>query len=336
MPVLLQHSSEEPRYDAETLRKVTALAQRLQRERQETLTAREMEAIGAEVGLEAPFIRQALERVTAQHPVVQLPVASNVPMRRAIAAAWWAAGWVVPFILLFIGNGLGAQRIGGMSGFFGGWGIYIAAGIVLGGWVREGETVTENAPHSRADLLNALAALPGVSAGPVLKPHRAFLSVAVAGLDTLAGEPGVEHTVAQLWNWAEEIARAYGGELQGVAGDGVAFAFTEDAAALRAARALQTGLPRFNVERHRHSQPLRLRCGLSAGDLDPAVSAGRQPDPLLDRAAQFRRGAAPGDIVVGAELAAAGLIELGGLAPVAVAGTEPAFSWQAAQRRAGE
>jgi hypothetical protein len=55
----------EPRYDAETLRKVTALAARLQSQKQETLTRGEMEAIGAEVGVDPTFVRQALQTVGA-------------------------------------------------------------------------------------------------------------------------------------------------------------------------------------------------------------------------------------------------------------------------------
>ena len=66
---MMHHAHEdesERRYDPETLRKVTALAARLQSERQEYLTAREMEAIGAEVGLEPEFVRQALAQHTEQ------------------------------------------------------------------------------------------------------------------------------------------------------------------------------------------------------------------------------------------------------------------------------
>ena len=337
MPVL-QQTTEETRYDAETLRKVTALAHRLQQERQETLTAREMEAIGAEVGLEAPFIRQALERVTAQHQVAKAETAPNVAMRTAIAAAWWAAAWTIPFLLLFLGGSMLSQKTGAVSGFFLGWGIYIAGGIILSGLVGEGKAQTtastENAPHSRAELLNALTTLPGMSAGS--KPqHQSVLCVAVAGQEALTAEPAAEQAFAQLWGWADEIARAYGGRLVGTASEGVAFVFTEDAAALRAARALQTSIPHFNVARNRLSQPFRLRCGLSAGALEASALLDGQLNPLFDRAARHQRSAASGDIVVGAELAATGLVELGGLAPLTEAGEEPLFSWLAAQRRMG-
>src|SRR5438105_3690762 len=60
---------DEPRYDAQTVRKVAALASRLQQQQsqhQEELTARELESVGAEVGLEPAFIQQALSQVDAQ------------------------------------------------------------------------------------------------------------------------------------------------------------------------------------------------------------------------------------------------------------------------------
>jgi class 3 adenylate cyclase len=78
----------EPRYDAATLQKVAALAARLQNAQQETLTAREVEAIGAEVGLDAAFIRQALKMIAGgptkgvrHRALAQLVTWSNVAVR---------------------------------------------------------------------------------------------------------------------------------------------------------------------------------------------------------------------------------------------------------------
>lgn len=66
--MLLKHSkSEEPRYDAATLKRVTALAERLQHESRETLSAHEIENIGTEVGLHPAFVRAALDQVAAEH-----------------------------------------------------------------------------------------------------------------------------------------------------------------------------------------------------------------------------------------------------------------------------
>lgn len=66
-----QQPESERRYDPETIRKVTALAARLQREHQDTLTAGEMESIGLEVGLQPAFIHQAISSLEAQHQAEQ-------------------------------------------------------------------------------------------------------------------------------------------------------------------------------------------------------------------------------------------------------------------------
>ena len=58
---------QERRYAPDTLRKVTALATRLQHDHHERLTASQMESIGLEVGLEPEFIQQAIAQLEAEH-----------------------------------------------------------------------------------------------------------------------------------------------------------------------------------------------------------------------------------------------------------------------------
>ncbi|MGV3721411.1 MAG: hypothetical protein ACO1SX_10930, partial [Actinomycetota bacterium] len=142
-----------------------------------------------------------------------------------------------------------------------------------------------------------------------------------------------EYSFAQFQQWISETVRAFGGEMHSAAGDGAMCVFREDAAALRAARALQEGAATFNARHNRLSRPFRIRCGVAAGEVavDPQVSIGQMQSPVIDRAAHLQKGAAPGDILVSGELAAAGLVELGQLAPAAgPANGEPVFSWSAA------
>src|SRR5690242_19348164 len=89
--------AEEPRYDAVTLRKVARLAQRLQDRQQETLTAREMESIGAEVGLDPTFMRRALAQLTAPPSSPPPPKQHLIEPELAdkIATLWWAVGWSI-------------------------------------------------------------------------------------------------------------------------------------------------------------------------------------------------------------------------------------------------
>ena len=107
----LQHtdarSDAERRYDTETLSKVVGLAERLQREKDDRLSAREIETIGAEVGLEPSFIQQALAQLTRKE-VRQEPRPIRRNDLKAIVAGWWAAGWAVPMTTLMLGcRGIG-------------------------------------------------------------------------------------------------------------------------------------------------------------------------------------------------------------------------------------
>lgn len=374
---MLQHEplENEPRYDAETLRKVTALASELKTRHQETLSAGEIESIGAEVGLEPRFMAQALAQVTQPESTVRTASVEHagfppeVRFRlKAVAKAWWAAGWTLPIMM---------GTLVGMRGepppiFFLGWALYIGVGILLstlskspeeladedrprGGsrrrqrWHAEGPQAmapgsqTTAAPQpgrqiSRADLLDALFAIQ--QALEQHKQHRAFLSLDVvnstsmkAGVDPLV----VEHSFGQFRAWVEGIIRAHGGEMQSAAGDGMMCVFPDEASALRSAREMQGSIEGFNGARNRLGVPFRIRCGITAGTvaLEPGTPIGHLNSPVLDRAATLQKRAEPGDIVVGGEVAAAALVELGGVAvlPELVNG-ERAFSWKAAGQRA--
>ncbi len=149
---------DEPRYDTETVRKVAALAQKLQSRHEETLTAREIEAAGAEVGLRPEFVRDALRRLagepatTASVPPatartvgpnltvdpVALTSASTPPqqdsrhhMWTVLKKVWWATGWtpiavLPPFFALVVGH---PEWMGFIAPLW--LGTYIGGGIFL-------------------------------------------------------------------------------------------------------------------------------------------------------------------------------------------------------------
>lgn len=128
----------EPRYNAETVRQVAALAARLQSQQPEGVTAQEMEAIGAEVGLESVFIRQALAHLTGgQGAHTALAPRVEREKRIARAAVWWSAAWVMPVsaaILLprWVDGAFTAVLI--LLGFA----VYIATGLLLSLGLDEG------------------------------------------------------------------------------------------------------------------------------------------------------------------------------------------------------
>jgi hypothetical protein len=126
-----KHVEGEPRYDAEAVRKVAALAARLQGQQQEGVTAQEMEAIGAEVGLESAFIRQALAHLTggqAAHTALAPRVERG--KRIARAAVWWSAAWVMPVSAAIL---LPRRVEGAFTAvlILLGFAVYIATGLLL-------------------------------------------------------------------------------------------------------------------------------------------------------------------------------------------------------------
>jgi class 3 adenylate cyclase len=395
-----EEGSAERRYDRETLGKVTALAERLQSRQAETLSARDIEAIGTEVGLEPAFVRQALAELAAEsrpavaepRPSIDSVVAARRVEFRSMLAAWsgallaglvaligagspawvlfWAVGAVLPLAVLlgFLAGKKGAAFTAGFALICAlapalqiAFGIemrhgplpflpYIMFGGPLAGWLaRQGAKLREYysplpepkaalpaAPVSRPALLSLLFALQRQLEGQ--KQRRAFLSVDVVGSSEMkrgAPELSVEYSFTRYRAWIEEVVRRGGGEIQSAAGDGAMCLFVDDGAAIRAARQLQEGVAAFNASHNRLPVPFRLRCGASAGEVvtDPSLPLSHLHSPVIDRAAALQKAAAPGDILVGAELAAAGLVELGALAAAAaVVDGEPAFSWRAGDR----
>ncbi len=197
----------EGRYDEGTLRKVTELAHRLQSQHQETLTAREMESIGSEVGLKPAFIRRALAQLTERQPAA---VSHRPPASRKVlqgrAAAWWAAGWTIPFMLMFLFRGLIDNPII-ILGFFMGWAIYIGGGIMLSS-AAEAEPSPSEERLSRGTLLELMFALQRELEGQ--KQHRAFLSVDVVGSSAMkheAPELAAEYSFRPFHQWVAEVVR---------------------------------------------------------------------------------------------------------------------------------
>src|SRR5690348_12742088 len=62
---------EETRFDAETVRQAVLLATRLQSEREKTLSAAEVEALGTELGIDPACLRQALAAIERSGPATR-------------------------------------------------------------------------------------------------------------------------------------------------------------------------------------------------------------------------------------------------------------------------
>lgn len=356
-------AAAEERYDAETLRKVVSLAERLQAQQRETLSAADIEQAGAEVGLQPEFIRRALAQVREQQAAEAARTAAPQAARQrgarrqraaqqgatsaraphsrfwtAMAATWWSAGWTLPFILtpLSSGVGLSGELTGGV--FFASWGLYIGGGMLasmLAGDQNSGRAAAEALPREAV-----VAELERVGRSQAAPPASlACLAVEVSGAEELrtAAPRSALILLQRLQQQLGSTVQAQGGHLLPAGTDGYVAAFPDPAGALRAARELQLGMRSFNGEHAARGigTPLALRCAVAAG-----VPAAEAPGDLAilqseatERACRLAGAAAEGDVLVGGELAAVGLTELGALARLPGEPAEPpVFSWMAALR----
>jgi class 3 adenylate cyclase len=326
----------EARYDPETAGKIAALATRLQSRHQETLTAGEIEAIGAEVGLKPGFVQQAVLHFNrSKTAAIPHPPRSLSPQTlRARAAIWWVTAWAIPLTLFFIGlHTVGAPTM--LIYFFPGVAVYAGVGLTLSLMADAGGDKVSG-KLSRAQLLEMLFVLQAELEGQ--KQHRAFLSVDVVdstGMKRQGTELAVEYSFGQFRQWVEEVVRAEAGEMQSAAGDGMMCVLATDAGAVRAARRLQEGLAQFNTAHNRLPTPFRIRCGVSAGEvaIEAGMPLGHLQSSVIDRAAALQKQAAPGEILIGDELADVARAELGSLSrlPEPVAGF-PALCWRSDSR----
>ncbi len=308
------------RYSPETLSKVIELASRIQMETRETLTAEEVEAIGREVGLDAVFIRQAMEEFVREHQAAKgRTQVAKATMWKSIMAGWWAAGWTVPFILITATHGdLGAPL------FFLGWAIYIGGGMLLTAWTKVFEAHAEPSRKtlnrlSRSDLLLMLFALQRLFEGQ--RQRRAFLSVDVVGsseMKSAANELEAEYSFQKFHRWLEWIVTKHGGQIHSVACDGAMRMFSDDSEAVKTALELQKEIDQFNATQNLLPFPFRIRCGISAGNVPVGdeIVIGQIHSHVLDRAAILQKRAKPGGIVVGGEVSGAALMLLGEVSPL--------------------
>ena len=81
----------EPRFDAQTVQEVIALAVQLQADHAETLSVAQVEAIGSDVGVEPSFVQQALAQITSQKEAKrQVSFLEQVPTHRLPKLAGWS------------------------------------------------------------------------------------------------------------------------------------------------------------------------------------------------------------------------------------------------------
>jgi hypothetical protein len=357
---------ETPRYDAETLREVTALAQQLQESERETLSAEQIEGIGEEVGLGREFVRRALRQLAVQHSDAALRREREREFR-GLLAGWGLSGLWALLAWLFV------PAVPAAAPFFTLVGVSLAP-VVIGFLTGKGKAAAGASAVlalALAVVLNRVSGWAGVLAylgvgtplaawlgwqGAKLRQHyfpppgepagvqsSALLDVLVTVQREL--EERAEHrAVLSIEVVGARDLRRSGGEAA-VAGSFAQFREWVEGLVQRAGgecRAAGEGFlctfpgdtPAVCVAREVQEGLGRFnaeRNRLAAPfQVRCGIAAGAGAD---ERAGALREQAEPGDILVTCELAAAALLELGALAPLRrEAGAEPVFSWPGALR----
>jgi class 3 adenylate cyclase len=227
----------------------------------------------------------------------------GVVWQTALHAAWAAGGWVLlilPAILFFSDW----RRL--VLGILGSLALYIGGLIGLSFLEPKAAATTTIAPESEsktsrdallAQLFDIQQQLEGT------RTMLSFLSLDVVGSSVLkkaSAELAVEFTFGEYRKFIEAIAKAEGGELQIAAGDGAMCVFRDEAAAVQAGQRILSELPKFNAEKNRLAEPLRVRAGVNSGVVawEPGTPIGFLQSTVIDEAARLQKEAEPNTLVL--------------------------------------
>ncbi len=113
----------------------------------------------------------------------------------------------------------------------------------------------------------------------------------------------VTYTFQQYFQYVQNLARRWGGQVKDAAGDGVMCIFSSADSALRCAVELQENLPGFNRRHNRLNGPLALRIGLNTGhvltrDLKDYRMTRSLYDYTLDLSGKLQKGISGGEIAL--------------------------------------
>jgi hypothetical protein len=316
-----RNAASELRLDQETAEKVTALALRLQEKRAGTLSVREIEAAGAEVGLRPEFVREALAQVRQSQGQIAIQTTDTAERwarwGKVIHPAWWASGWAFPVMLAAASEGLHIPDEMTGAAFIGAMGLYVGVGVVLSKMFGD-ESSKPLTPQEQEALIRSIGNWARPASAPLVAAQRLSPLTASTRAASIAGESYLKlvprcafgaQANREFSPWALAIIWEEGGELLSANAEGIECRFPSANAALRAARRLQTEV--------RGSE---ARLGIDALACGVASTSGETH--------RLAASAGGGDIMVDESLAAEGLRELGRLARFELDGSG-ALSWKA-------
>lgn len=158
--------------------------------------------------------------------------------------------------------------------------------------------------EQQGDQVADLAAAPEAPARPAESQEVTAVSVDVVDSTRLKQDQdkvAVTYTFQQYFQYVQNLARRWGGQVKDAAGDGMMCIFPTADSAVSCAREIQTNLPGFNRRHNRLSGPFTVRIGLNTGkvlarDLQDYRMTRNLYDYTLDLSGKVQKGIGAGEI----------------------------------------
>lgn len=126
-----------------------------------------------------------------------------------------------------------------------------------------------------------------------------FLSIDIASSTVIkhgATPAKITTTFNNYHSFIKSLVKENAGVVVAISGDGVMAQFDTPDQAVSCAFEIQGGVKEFNEKQNELDFPLRLRIGISTGEIDKSAVTGQDADPLLDAAGTLQKHGVPGNV----------------------------------------
>lgn len=129
--------------------------------------------------------------------------------------------------------------------------------------------------------------------------YFSFLAIDIAG-STIIKHGAIPENITTTFNnyhsFIKSLVKENDGVVVAISGDGVMAQFDSPDQAVSCACEIQEGMKEFNEKQNKLEWPVRLRIGISAGEIDKSTVTGHDADFLLDAAGTLQKYGIPGNV----------------------------------------
>lgn len=129
--------------------------------------------------------------------------------------------------------------------------------------------------------------------------YFSFLSIDIASSTIIkhgATPANITTTFSNYHSFAKNLIKENAGVIVAISGDGIMAQFDSPDQAVSCAFEIQGGVKEFNEKQNNLEFPLRLRIGISTGEIDKSAVTGQDADLLLDAAGTLQKQGIPGNV----------------------------------------